>query len=125
LRKLDEWNERRKVIADMYLKGLANASDLTLPCVPDWADHVWHLFVVRTLKRDQLQKHLIEQGVQTLIHYPVPPHKQGAYKEMSYLELPVSEKIHHEVLSLPMGPALSDNDQNRISRKIKNFFKHA
>ena len=122
LRKLDEWNGRRKVIADMYLKGMADLPDLTLPYVPAWAEPVWHLFVVRTSKRDQLQKYLEDQGIQTLIHYPVPPHKQGAYKEVSDLELPVSERLHSEVLSLPMGPALSAKEQNRIKKTIKDFF---
>jgi len=125
LRKLDEWNGRRKVIADMYLKELACLSDLTLPYVPYWAEPVWHLFVVRTSKRDQLQKYLEDQGIQTLIHYPVPPHKQGAYKEMSDLMLHVSEKLHGEVLSLPMGSALSANEQDRIKTTIKYFFKYA
>jgi dTDP-4-amino-4,6-dideoxygalactose transaminase len=125
LRKLDEWNVRRKVIADMYLKELADLPDLTLSYVPDWAEPVWHLFVVRTSKRDQLQKYLEDQGIQTLIHYPVPPHKQGAYKEMSDLMLHVSEKLHGEVLSLPMGSALSANEQDRIKTTIKYFFKYA
>ena len=121
LRKLDEWNGRRKIIADMYLKGLADLSDLTLPYVPDWAEPVWHLFVVRTSKRDQFQQYLEDQAIQTLIHYPIPPHKQGAYKGMSDLTLPVSEQLHREVLSLPMGPALSANEQNRINTIIKDF----
>lgn len=124
LRKLDEWNGRRKVIADMYLKGLADLSDLTLPYVPDWAEPVWHLFVVRASKRDQLKKYLEDQGIQTLIHYPVPPHKQGAYKDMSDLTLPVSEQLHREVLSLPIGPVLSENEQNTIKTTIKDFFEY-
>lgn len=122
LRKLDEWNERRKVIADMYLKGLAALSDLTLPYVPDWAEPVWHLFVVRASKRDRLQKYLENQGIQTLIHYPVPPHKQDAYKEMSNLALPVADELHREVISLPIGPVLSENEQNIINTIIKDFF---
>lgn len=120
LRKLDEWNGRRKVIADVYLKGLADLSDLTLPYVPDWAEHVWHLFVIRTSKRDQLQKYLEDQGIQTLIHYPFPPHKQGAYKDMSGLALPVSEQLHNEVLSLPMGPALTEKDTTSIIGSIRS-----
>jgi len=121
LRKLDDWNERRKVIADMYLTGLADLSDLTLPYVPDWAEPVWHLFVVRTSKRVQLSKYLEEQGIQTLIHYPVPPHKQGAYQELSHLSLPVSEMIHREVLSLPMGPSLDKSYVQYIINSFKKF----
>lgn len=125
LRKLDEWNGRRKVIAEMYLKGLADLSDLTLPYVPDWADPVWHVFVVRTSKRDQLQKYLEYQGIQTLIHYPVPPHKQGAYKEMSYLALPLSERLHNEVLSLPMGPTIKNGLIKEVLNKIKGYSRLA
>lgn len=110
VRKLDEWNGRRRDIAQQYLQGLTDVADLTLPYIPEWADPVWHLFVVRTSKRDQLQKHLEERGIQTLIHYPVPPHKQGAYKENSNWVLPVSEQLHREVLSLPMGPAMTKED---------------
>jgi len=123
LRHLDEWNERRKVIADMYLKGLADLSDLTLPYVPDWVEPVWHLFVVRTPARDRLQKYLTDCGIQTLIHYPVPPHRQGAYQELSHLSLPVSEMIHREELSLPMGPHLTMEMVEEISMQIKNILE--
>lgn len=106
LRHLDEWNGRRHKIADQYFKELLSHDYLTLPQVPPWAEPVWHLFVVRMPLRDRLQKHLADCGIQTLIHYPIPPHKQGAYQEFSHLSLPVSERIHKEVLSLPMGPAM-------------------
>jgi dTDP-4-amino-4,6-dideoxygalactose transaminase len=121
LRKLDEWNARRKVIADIYLKGLAEVPDLTLPYVPDWAEPVWHLFVVRTFERDQLQKHLAGQGIQTLIHYPVPPHKQGAYKELNHLVLPISERIHREVLSLPMSPVMDEGHVQCVRNAFKRY----
>jgi len=121
LRKLDEWNARRKVIADIYLKGLAEVPDLTLPYVPDWAEPVWHLFVVRTSERDRLQKNLADQGIQTLIHYPVTPHKQGAYKELNHLALPISERIHKEVLSLPIGPAMVEKDIGCVMTAVKSF----
>jgi dTDP-4-amino-4,6-dideoxygalactose transaminase len=106
LRHLDEWNARRRKIADQYLKELLSYDYLTLPHVPPWADPVWHIFVVRTPDRDRLQKHLADCGIQTLIHYPVPPHRQGAYQELSHLSLSISVRIHAEVLSLPMGPAM-------------------
>jgi dTDP-4-amino-4,6-dideoxygalactose transaminase len=121
LQKLDEWNERRKVIAGLYRKGLANVPGLTLPCVPGWADPVWHLFVVRLPDRSRLQQHLLKHGVQTLIHYPVPPHKQDAYKEMNHLVLPLSEKIHKEVVSLPMGPSMRIDEIDRVISVIKNI----
>ncbi len=121
LLKLDEWNERRKIIADLYRKGLANIPELTLPYVPDWAEPVWHLFVVRTSERDQLQKHLTDCGIQTLIHYPVPPHKQEAYCGMASIALPISEKIHREVLSLPMGPAMTKGDVGNVVKAVSRF----
>jgi dTDP-4-amino-4,6-dideoxygalactose transaminase len=120
-RKLDEWNERRKIIADIYLKGLAEIPGLVLPYVPDWAEPVWHLFVIQTIKRDQLQKYLAEQGIQTLIHYPVPPHKQGAYEELKHLPLPISERLHKEVLSLPISPVVTAKDIGYIMTAVKSF----
>jgi dTDP-4-amino-4,6-dideoxygalactose transaminase len=122
LHKLDEWNGRRQVIADLYRKRLTGVKDLTLPYIPEWAEPVWHLFVVRTSERDQLQKHLTDKGIQTLIHYPVPPHKQEAYCEMASIALPISEKIHREVLSLPMGPVMRIDELNRIIITISGFF---
>jgi len=121
LRSLDEWNKRRQVYADLYLKGLAGLPYLTLPYVPDWAEPVWHLFVVRTSKRDPLQKYLEDQGVQTMIHYPVPPHKQGAFQEFANISLTVSEIVHKEVLSLPMGPSL---DKSYVQYIINSFKKY-
>ena len=122
LRKLDEWNGWRKINADLYRAGLAEVPDLTLPYVPEWAEPVWHLFVVRTPERERLQKHLADCGIQTLIHYPVPPHKQEAYCEMASITLPISEKIHREVLSLPMGPAMRIDELKRIIVTIKGSF---
>jgi len=120
LQKLDEWNERRKKIAHHYLAALTDLQDLTLPHVPSWADPIWHLFVVRTSGRERLQKHLADCGIQTLIHYPVSPHKQRAYCEMASINLPISEKINREVLSLPMGPTMKEEDTLAIIESIKN-----
>lgn len=105
LQKLDEWNERRKVIAAEYLSQMEGC-DLVLPFVPEWADPVWHLFVVRSQQRDGLQKQLSDAGIGTMIHYPIPPHLQPAYSELGYAEgnFPLAEVIHREVLSLPIGP---------------------
>ncbi len=109
LKKLDEWNERRKAIATEYLNAL-NSIVVTLPYVPDWADPVWHLFVVRNNQRDQLQNKLSKDGIGTMIHYPIPPHLQGAYADMNWSDgsFPISEAIHREVLSLPIGPHMTN-----------------
>lgn len=115
LMKLDEWNERRKSIAAKYLNAFPR-SNMILPHVPEWAEPVWHLFVVRNTQRDQLQKKLSEAGVATMIHYPIPPHLQGAYVELGYFTgaFPIAEKIHLEVLSLPMGPHMTSEHANQV-----------
>jgi dTDP-4-amino-4,6-dideoxygalactose transaminase len=109
LRHLDEWNNRRRVVADTYLHALCSLPGLTLPYVPEWADPVWHLFVVRHTQRDELQRRLTEAGVGTLIHYPVPPHLSGAYAASDFASgtLPLAESVARTVLSLPMGPHLT------------------
>jgi dTDP-4-amino-4,6-dideoxygalactose transaminase len=108
---LDEWNARRSVLAAQYQQGLV-ASGLVLPTVPEWADPVWHLYVVRHLNRDGFQKQLESLGVSTLIHYPIPPHLQGAFAGMGYKkgDFPVSERIHNEIVSLPISPSLTVKD---------------
>ena len=119
LKMLDQWNDHRKEIANKYLNLLARTS-LILPWVPEWADPVWHLFVIRNQNRNQLQKKLTNAGIGTLIHYPVPPHLQPAYSELGYRtnDLPVSEKIHREVLSLPIGSHLSLDHVRLIAQVI-------
>jgi dTDP-4-amino-4,6-dideoxygalactose transaminase len=108
LRKLDDWNERRRIIARRYLSQLNGTSKLTLPFVPDWAEPVWHLFVVRHPHRDALQKTLSQAGISTLIHYPVPPHLSGAYEDGGWARgaFPIAEAMAETVLSLPVGPHL-------------------
>lgn len=118
LAKLDEWNARRVVIANSYLKNLAGAENIILPFEPEWSASAWHLFVIRSENRDLLQKKLAERNIQTLIHYPIPPHQQPAYAEFKNRSLPISEKIHREVLSLPIGPHLSFE---QVSEVIKEF----
>ena len=104
---LDEWNARRQQAANDYLTQLTD-EELTLPFVPDWAEPVWHLFVVRHPQRLALQMRLQLAGIGTMIHYPIPPHLQPAYAELGFSEgaYPLTEAIHREVLSLPMGPHL-------------------
>lgn len=123
LRRLDEWNGRRKSIAARYLAELAGAPDLTLPAVLPEAEPSWHLFVVRHPQRAGLQEHLTKSGVGTLIHYPVPPHLSGAYAELGVTAgtFPVTEEIANTVLSLPMGPHLALEDSGWVARKIKAY----
>ena len=105
---LDEWNERRRAAAARYQEALAGCG-LRLPFVQDWAYPVFHLVVMRHPQRDALQQRLQQAGIGTMIHYPIPPHLQPAYTELGYGAgaFPISEAIHREVLSLPMGPQLT------------------
>jgi dTDP-4-amino-4,6-dideoxygalactose transaminase len=117
LSKLDEWNGRRRKVADYYRRSLDGCAGIGLPSVPEWADPVWHLFVVRSPERAALQAQLSEAGVGTLIHYPVPPHRQQAYAELGYASgsFPISENLAAEVLSIPIGPHLSPADASYVS----------
>jgi dTDP-4-amino-4,6-dideoxygalactose transaminase len=122
LRHLNDWNNRRRRIAAQYQTGLASAG-LVLPYVPDWAEPVHHLFVVRSKQRDALRQHLEKSGIATLVHYPVPPHLQQAYKDLGMRagDLPISEKIHEEVLSLPIGPHLSESQAASVIQAVREF----
>lgn len=123
LTKLDEWNERRRQAANLYLQALGETTDLRLPFVPEELEPVWHLFVVRHPKRDALQKHLAATGIGTLIHYPLPPHLQKAYLDMGFTQgaFPLSERIAEEVLSLPMGAHMSDDEVDYVASQISSF----
>lgn len=125
LTKLDEWNERRRIVAEKYLRELSNQKKLVLPNVPDWAEPVWHLFVVRHAQRDALQKSLNDAGIGTMIHYPIPPHMQVAYSELGYKEgtFPIAEKIRKEVLSLPLGPHLAEKHLNKVLSNVVEYFQ--
>jgi dTDP-4-amino-4,6-dideoxygalactose transaminase len=109
LKYLDEWNARRCAIAARYASELADTG-LVLPTVPEWAKPIWHVYVVQHPKRDELQKALAEAGIGTQIHYPIPPHLQEAYREAGYAtgRFPIAESMANHLLSLPMGPQLSD-----------------
>jgi dTDP-4-amino-4,6-dideoxygalactose transaminase len=123
LKCLDEWNERRRAIADLYSSSL-RATPLMLPACRSWAQHVFQLFVVRCKNRDDLQNHLKARGVGSLIHYPVPPHLQDAYRELGFAEgsMPLTEAIHREVLSLPMGPHLRLQHAQVVIEAVREFF---
>jgi dTDP-4-amino-4,6-dideoxygalactose transaminase len=110
LTKLDEWNVRRLEIATAYLKNVDRNSSLTLPFVPEWAEPVWHLFVVRHPHRDRLAQHLQKNDISTLIHYPIPPHLSAAYAGAGWQvdSFPITECLSREILSLPIGSHLQD-----------------
>ena len=116
---LKDTNSRRE-IASNYLKNIKNEK-IILPCVPEWANPAWHLFVIRTKNRDNLRSYLIEKGIETLIHYPIPPHKQKAFLELNNHSFPITEKIHKEVLSIPLYPGLSKENQLRIIDSLNSY----
>jgi dTDP-4-amino-4,6-dideoxygalactose transaminase len=117
-----EWNQRRRYVAERYRSELADMP-ICLPSVTEGGDHVWHLFVLRSAERDRLQRHLAECGVQTLLHYPVPPHLQAAYGALGLREgdFPIAEAIHRECLSLPMGPHLPEEHVTVVVDSMRSF----
>lgn len=120
LSKLDLQTQQRRSIASIYLKNIDNSA-VQLPQLIRTEQHVWHLFVIRTRQRAALQQHLAAQGIQTLVHYPVAPHQQQAYKEWNEWRLPSTESIHNEVLSLPIGPTLSQNEALQVVTAVNAF----
>jgi len=122
LKYLDSEIEARRAVANKYIEGICNP----LVELPDYQikdSHVWHLFVIRTQFREQLQKHLFQHGIQTLVHYPIPVHKQKAYSDYIDLELPITEKLSETVLSLPISPTLSDADIEIVIDSVNQFTK--
>lgn len=122
LKYLNEWNARRRKIAEKYLQELANIEEIVLPLVPESSVPAWHLFVIRYAERERLQNFLESKGIGTLIHYPVPPHLSEAYREMKDYEFPISETSAETVLSLPMGPHLRNDEVDYVCSTIKTFF---
>lgn len=120
LRYLDKEVEKRREIANYYLQNIKN-DNIILPTVREQDNHVWHLFVIRTNKRDELQKYLLDNGIQTLIHYPIPPHKQNAYQEWKNESYPISERIHDEILSLPISGVQSLEDTKKIVQVLNEY----
>lgn len=122
LKHLDAWNGRRVRIAARYDEEL-RGSAVQLPQVPEWADPVWHLYVVQTPQREALQRHLADAGIGSQIHYPIPPHLQKAYADGGFSEgqFPIAERMAREVLSLPMGPQLSEAQQTEVIRAVRAF----
>ncbi|MBF7090134.1 aminotransferase class V-fold PLP-dependent enzyme [Flavobacterium sp. ALJ2] len=124
LQNLDSENEQRRSIANRYLTEIKNEK-IILPTVlsqgTKHSNHVFHLFVIRTGNRANLQAYLLEKGIQTMIHYPVPPHKQKAFPEWNILSFPITEKIHDEVLSLPISPVLTCEEVSFVIENINNY----
>lgn len=125
LKYLDDQTARRREIARLYMEGIDNpAVELPLStdtCPLSLDSHVWHLFVVQCRQRDLLQQHLAAQGIQTIIHYPIPVHQQQAYKELNGNSYPVTEKIHQQVLSLPMSPEMTSAEVELVIAAVNNF----
>lgn len=120
LNHVDEEIKKRQEIAEYYLQHITNPS-IVLPKVITPEAHVWHLFVIRTTNRKALQDYLLTNGVQTLIHYPIPPHKQKCYSEYKNLELPITELIHNEVLSLPISSVMTIEEVKKVCDVINEF----
>lgn len=120
LKHLDEDIAIRKQIAKYYIDNISN-SEIITPIVKDWDSHVFHIFTIRCKRRDELQKYLTENGIQTIIHYPIPPHKQECYKEWNGLSFPITEQIHNEELSLPMSPCLDIKDIKNVISLLNLF----
>jgi dTDP-4-amino-4,6-dideoxygalactose transaminase len=124
LRYLPTWNEQRKEIASWYDAALKNIADVVLPITAEGATHVYHLYVIRTGKRDALQEHLSKNGIGTLIHYPIPPHLQKAYQHLGFKkgDFPIAEEIAATCLSLPIWPGMQQADVELIANTIKTFY---
>jgi len=112
--------EARREVANYYLENIKNP-EILLPTMLSKEGHVWHLFVIKTRKRVELQKHLSDNEIQTLIHYPIPPHKQEAYEAYNNLSFPITEQIHEEVLSLPLSAIITKEDMNKIVKVLNDY----
>jgi dTDP-4-amino-4,6-dideoxygalactose transaminase len=121
---LDRYNQARYQAAEKYSEGLKSIGDLVLPELPPRASHVFHLYVIRTTRRDELLKHLNDSGIQAGIHYPVPIHLHGAYSHLEYQkgDFPIAEKICNEIISLPIFPEITDEQIRAVCDQIKKFF---
>lgn len=120
LNHLDSDNNKRREISKYYRENIKN-SKIILPETYDEKSHVWHIFAVRTHNRDEFQKYLTEKGIQTIIHYPTPPHKQGAYKEWNNLSFPITEEIHNTILSLPISPVMTDSEIEKVVEVVNEY----
>lgn len=120
LRHLEDATNKRRAVADYYLGHIRNEK-IVLPTVVAPEGHVWHLFVVKTEERDRLQAYLQDKGIQTVIHYPIPPHKQEAYSEWKDLSFPVSEALHSQVISLPISDVVTKEEQQAVVEALNSY----
>lgn len=121
LQYIDDENSIRRDIAKRYISGINNPK-VVLPVNPlKEEEHVWHVFVVRCKERDHFQRYLLDNGIQTVIHYPIPPHKQKAYKELNNLSFPITEEMHLEVLSLPISPVMTNEEIETVIQVVNSF----
>lgn len=120
LKHLDSDNNKRREISKYYRENIKN-SKIILPETYDEKSHVWHIFAVRTHNRNEFQKYLTERGIQTIIHYPTPPHKQGAYKEWNNLSFTITEEIHNTILSLPISPVMTDSEIEKVVEVVNEY----
>ena len=120
LHNLDTENNIRKAIAKRYLSEIKN-DKITLPFWDFSDNHVFHLYVIRTENRDELQQYLSENGIQTMIHYPIPPHKQKAFSDWNHMSFPITEKMHNEVLSLPISPVLKVEEVDLVIKILNRY----
>jgi dTDP-4-amino-4,6-dideoxygalactose transaminase len=125
LRYLDDWNEARRRNAQLYREHLSGIKEVSLPKEAPYGRHVYHLYVIRAEKTDELQQYLSSKGIDTLIHYPIPIHLQNAYKSLGHKigDFPVTEKVSKEILSLPMFPELSHEEIEYVCKNIRDFFR--
>ena len=120
---LDAWNARRREIAALYIRLLGDKV-FGLPYVPDYADPVWHLFVIRLALRDALREHLAQNGINTFVHYPIPPHRQSCYSNFANHILPIAEMLAKNVLSLPISPDLHENEIEMVGKAVRDFYEN-
>lgn len=120
LKYLDDDNNKRREIAKKYINNIKNPL-ITTPITQDNSSHVWHVFVARVKEREKFQKYLLDNGIQTIIHYPTPPHKQDAYKELSNEYFPITEQIHKEIISLPISPVMQEQEVDRVIEVVNGF----
>jgi dTDP-4-amino-4,6-dideoxygalactose transaminase len=117
---LNQWNARRRIVADYYSKQLEDAA-VAVPHVPKYAEPVWHLYVIRSTLRDVLKANLERQGITTMIHYPIPPHQQACYVGYSNHNLPVTDLLAREVLSLPISPMMNTDEIDKVASSVRGF----
>ena len=120
LKHLDDDIAMRKEVAKYYISHITNPEIIT-PIVKDWDAHVFHIFTIRCKHRNELQKYLTENGIQTIIHYPIPPHKQECYKEWNHLSFPITEQIHDEELSIPMSPVMTEEEVKAVVNVLNSW----